>query len=67
MEEARLAIQCKDNSGNTGTFMYRGDITDKETLEMVSPCFPDSVELYRWADRNGWKEFGGLCGGYRKT
>jgi hypothetical protein len=61
---ARLAIQCVDADGQTGDFLYTGDLQtgqspkDGDRLGKVSPTFVDLVAFYEWANANGWTSIG---------
>lgn len=50
---ARLFVQCQ-HGDRIGTFLRT------HGRALVSAVFADSVELYRWADANGWRAEGGL-------
>ena len=67
MQKAYLAIQCKAPCGTVGTFLY----SEKTDIgyALVSPVMTDSVELYKWAAANGWRNCSGPSpvGNYEKA
>ena len=62
---ARIACQCTDAEGVTGSYLFTGEIQgiqelgedghqNRETLGQVSPTFPDLLPLFDWIKENGW-------------
>lgn len=48
--KARLAIQCKASTGETGTFLF----VPCSDLEPISPVLPGLVPLLDWCREHGW-------------
>jgi len=49
---AYFAQQCTASTGELGSYLYVGD--HHRTGDLISPVFPDTMDLFRWAADNGW-------------
>lgn len=56
-KRAHYCIQCPDDSGTVGDFVFvRGD---DDVRRPVSPVFPGLTELFAWMRKYGWRSLPG--------